>query len=89
MKFCRNVNIFNESFTISDTSPVMDMLNHHNSRPSSRASPDHLSADDSKSPNNLEGRPSQRYAQFLEFESCQVYKGRIIAERNFDVLKSP
>merc|ERR1712008_627482 len=38
---------------------VMDMLNH-NSRPSSRASPDHLSAGDSKSPNNLEGRPSQR-----------------------------
>jgi len=42
-----------------NTSPVMDMLNH-NSRPSSRASPDHLSAGDSKSPNNLEGRPSQR-----------------------------
>merc|ERR1739844_653877 len=42
-----------------NTSPVMDMLNH-NSRPSSRASPDNLSAGDSKSPNNLEGRPSQR-----------------------------
>jgi len=39
-------------------SPVMDMLNH-NSRPSS-ASPAQLSAGDSKSPNNLEGRPSQR-----------------------------
>merc|ERR1712018_318495 len=39
-------------------SPVMDMLNH-NSRPSS-ASPAQLSTGDSKSPNNLEGRPSQR-----------------------------
>jgi len=36
----------------------MDMLNH-NSRPSS-ASPAQLSTGDSKSPNNLEGRPSQR-----------------------------
>ena len=88
MKFCRNVIIFNVSFTISDTSPVMDMLNH-NSRPSSRASPDNLSAGDSKSPNNLEGRPSQRYAQFLEFEFYQIYKGRLILERNFGVFKSP
>merc|ERR1712002_518274 len=39
-------------------SPVMDMLNH-NSRPSS-ASPAQLSTGESKSPNNLEGRPSQR-----------------------------
>lgn len=39
-------------------SPVMDMLNH-NSRPSS-SSPAQLSTVDSKSPNNLEGRPSQR-----------------------------
>merc|ERR1712142_1278395 len=39
-------------------SPVMDMLNH-NSRPSS-ASPAQLSTGDPKSPNNLEGRPSQR-----------------------------
>jgi len=39
-------------------SPVMDMLNH-NSRPSS-ASPALQSTGDSKSPNNLEGRPSQR-----------------------------
>merc|ERR1712110_1181225 len=43
-----------------DPSPVMDMLNH-NSRPSS-ASPNLQSHGDSKSPNNLEGRPSQRYA---------------------------
>jgi len=41
-----------------DPSPVMDMLNH-NSRPSS-ASPAQQSTGDSKSPNNLEGRPSQR-----------------------------
>merc|ERR1711899_234934 len=40
------------------TSPVMDMLNH-SSRPSS-ASPVPLNTGDSKSPNNLEGRPSQR-----------------------------
>ena len=88
MKFCRNVIIFNVSFAISDTSPVMDMLNH-NSRPSSRASPDNLSAGDSKSPNNLEGRPSQRYAQFLQFEFYQIYKGLLISERNFGLFKSP
>ena len=47
------------SYLFSDPSPVMDMLNH-NSRPSS-ASPAQLSTGESKSPNNLEGRPSQRY----------------------------
>merc|ERR1712088_174141 len=48
----------NVSAQPQNPSPVMDMLNH-NSRPSS-ASPAQLSAGDSKSPNNLEGRPSQR-----------------------------
>jgi len=47
-----------EVYLRSDPSPVMDMLNH-NSRPSS-ASPNLQSHGDSKSPNNLEGRPSQR-----------------------------
>jgi len=48
----------NVSAQPQNPSPVMDMLNH-NSRPSS-ASPAQLSTGDSKSPNNLEGRPSQR-----------------------------
>jgi len=39
-----------------NTSPVMDMLNHH----SGRSSPVQLSGGDSKSPANLEGRPSNR-----------------------------
>jgi len=39
-----------------NTSPVMEMLNHH----SGRSSPNQLSGGDSKSPTNMEGRPSNR-----------------------------
>ena len=46
--------IISRSFAISDTSPVMDMLNHH----SGRSSPAQVNSE-SKSP-TMEGRPSSR-----------------------------